>query len=46
MKSLTFPGEIKWVTPKTSECSEQPHPVWSNVNQVLTCYVLLDLMIV
>ncbi len=39
-------GKIERVTPQTSEWSEQPHPVWSNVNQVLTSYVLLDLMIV
>lgn len=39
-------GDIEWDTPRTSEWSEQPHPVWSNVNQVLTSKVLLNLMIV
>ena len=37
--------EIERVT-QSSEWSEQPHPAWSNVNQVLTSNVLLDLMIV
>lgn len=38
--------EIDRVIPQTSGRTDQPNPVWSNVNQLLTINVLLHLMIV